>query len=106
MLTFSVIPERLRPVVAGEISPRVLANRSTFPTGTKLLVDVDLVLTSFANVSTFGASTQLIEGVADASIAPTVFTNVSTFGSVVVSEDLDEDLGGFDEADIGDTDIA
>lgn len=77
---FAIIPEVLPSAGAGELVARFFANRSTIPSGAKLLAAVDLTGTKVANTNRIGAHAALREGdLVD--LTGTKVTNASTFGA-------------------------
>jgi hypothetical protein len=104
-----IFPAIIPTVGDHEFAARTFANRSAFPSTTRLVasvdltagrfvnlsifghvrvttgVDLDLIPTPFANVSAFGAA-ELAAAGADVNLRPATFANVSTFGAPEIAE--------------------
>lgn len=105
MHQFTIIPVKHRTLGANEIGPTFFVNEAQFFTGTRLVVDeqlimpapfknvsvvhpprlntgteVDLTLTHFTNVSTFG-SNEVDESPPDGVLRLAIFTNGQSFGA-------------------------
>jgi hypothetical protein len=83
---FAVIPEVLPVAGVGDLIGRLFANRSIFPSGSKLLGDVSLTqTTSVVNANRIGASPALVLGTS-VDLTGTEVVNTSVFGASTLQE--------------------